>query len=95
MLSSGVAEYFDFKSIDTIVILNEGKLMEIPLSKSEIFQSESLTLVEKRKLVKFIEQCLGLHDKLTENATKSVNSTHVYETNTADDLSEIERIIFL
>lgn len=90
MLASGVSEYFEFKSVDLIVILNEGKWTEIPLSKSEIFQSEFLSLIEKRRLVKFIELCLGLYDKLTENAGKSVNSTHVYELSTVESLSEIE-----
>lgn len=90
MLSSGVSEYFEFKSVDSIVILNEGKWMTIPLSKSEIFQSNFLSLIEKRKLVKFIDQSLGLFDKLTANSEKNVNSTHVYEMSAAEDLGEIE-----
>ena len=95
MLSSGVSEYFEFKSVDIIAILSEGKWIEIPLSKAEIFQSNVLSLIEKRRLVKFIEQCLGLYDKLTENATKNVNSTHVYEFLAIESLSEIEGIVFL
>ncbi len=90
MLASGVSEYFEFKSVDSIVIMDDNKWMEIPLSKSEIFQSSFLTLIEKRKLVKFIGQCLGLYDKLTENASKSVNSTHVYDTMEVESLGEIE-----
>ena len=95
MLDSGVAEYFEFKCVDIIAILNEGKWMEIPLSKAEIFKSEILSLIEKRRLVKFIEQCLGLYDKLTENSNKSVNSTHIYEFIEVDNLSLIEGMFCL
>jgi len=92
MLSSGVSEYFEFKNVDMIAILNEGKWMEIPLSKAEIFQSNVLTLIEKRRLVKFIEQCLALYDKLTENSNKNVNSTHVYEFLEVESIKDIEGI---
>jgi RAB protein geranylgeranyltransferase component A len=90
LLDSGVSEYFSFNCVNIIAILNENKWIEIPLSKSEIFKSDILTLIEKRRLVRFIELCLGLYDKLTENANKSVNSTHVYEFMEVENLSQIE-----
>lgn len=93
MLSCGISEYFEFKSVNSIVILDEGKWMEIPLSKSEIFQSNFLTLIEKRNLVNFINRCLGFFDKITDNLEKSVNSTHIYEMSSSEDIKEIEGAI--
>jgi RAB protein geranylgeranyltransferase component A len=53
----------------------------IPFSKSEIFMSDSLSLKEKRQLVKVIGFCLNGYDLLagTELTSKIINSTRAYE----------------
>jgi RAB protein geranylgeranyltransferase component A len=63
----------------------------IPLSKSEIFKNDLLSLIDKRKLVKTIEQCLCLYDNET-NPDKNQNSTHVYEMNVNITKSELVQI---
>jgi len=60
---------------------SQGKFVEIPFSKSEIFVSNSLSLKEKRQLVRVIGFCLSGYDLLagTELTNQIINSTHVYE----------------
>lgn len=55
--------------------------MEIPFSKSEIFVSQSLSLKEKRQLVRVIGFCLQGYDLIAgkELTSKIINSTHAYE----------------
>lgn len=51
---------------------------KIPFSKSEIFTNQSLSLKEKRALVKLISISLHCHDLYSEEE-KNVNSTHIYD----------------
>ncbi|CAG7669067.1 unnamed protein product [Allacma fusca] len=62
LISSNVSRYLEFKCISKIYSSlpapAEDTIEPIPLSRSDIFTTKSLGLVEKRKLTKFIESVL-------------------------------------
>lgn len=56
LLSSGTASYLSFCPVDRVVC---GVDNPVPLSKGDIFQNKSLTLLEKRSLMKFVHSVVG------------------------------------
>lgn len=58
LIKSGVSRYLEFKTIENIYLNIENKLENVPVSKAEIFNSKSISLVEKRYLMKFITEII-------------------------------------
>lgn len=55
LVQSGVARYGAFKLLDAIGIYGtNGTVETIPASKEDVFKSKALSLIEKRKLMKFL-----------------------------------------
>lgn len=56
LIRSGVGRYLEFKSVDDIYILDQRlkSLEKVPSSKEDIFINKSVSLIEKRKLMKFL-----------------------------------------
>ncbi|XP_042231029.1 rab proteins geranylgeranyltransferase component A-like [Homarus americanus] len=62
LISSNVARYAEFKCITRVLtwLVNggdEGSLLVVPCSRSDVFTTSSVSLVEKRLLMKFLEFC--------------------------------------
>lgn len=53
----GIGDYVQFKSLTAIYLANETGLVPVPTSKEAIFTSDTLTLIMKRRLMKFIKFC--------------------------------------
>jgi len=66
ILKSGVAKYMEFKSVKTGVIWNGNEFMPVPCNKSEIFQSKTIAMKDKRLLMRFIEVCSKLEDEVPD-----------------------------
>lgn len=92
LIKSGASNYLEFQQVPEIYYFMrdakstdqscpDGKFAMIPFSKGEIFMSESLSLREKRQLVKVIGLCLNGYDTLseTEITSQMINSTRAYE----------------
>lgn len=55
LVQSGVARYSAFKLLDAIGIYRStGGVETIPASKEDVFKSKALSLIEKRRLMKFL-----------------------------------------
>ena len=55
LVQSGVARYGAFKLLDAIGIYGtNGTVETIPASKEDVFKSKALSLIEKRRLMKFL-----------------------------------------
>ena len=52
--------YLEFKPLEAGVLLDRNGVRRVPCNKSEIFSDTTLTVVEKRILMKFIEYCSKL-----------------------------------
>ncbi|XP_071544535.1 rab proteins geranylgeranyltransferase component A 2-like isoform X1 [Panulirus ornatus] len=79
LISSNVARYAEFKCITRVLTWRpsnkkEGELLVVPCSRSDVFTTSSVSLVEKRLLMKFLEFCHSYDDnpeQLQEYADKS------------------------
>ncbi|KAB7501798.1 Rab proteins geranylgeranyltransferase component A 1 [Armadillidium nasatum] len=74
LISSNVARYVEFKCITRVLTWVDeqnggnpsgGKLVVVPCSRSDVFTTDVISLVEKRLLMKFLEFCY-LHEKNKE-----------------------------
>ncbi|KHN86779.1 Rab proteins geranylgeranyltransferase component A [Toxocara canis] len=72
---SEVSKYCEFKCVGRLLCLSanedsvEGTLLNlqvVPCSRSEIFQSEAITMLEKRRIMKFLTSCMQWHQNPDE-----------------------------
>ncbi len=71
LIRSGVGRYLEFKSVDDIYILDQGSLEKVPSSKEDVFTNKSVSLIEKRKLMKFLTFAMDYEETnpIFENTT--------------------------
>jgi RAB protein geranylgeranyltransferase component A len=72
MLASGVAEYLEFKSLEGLHWLQDGKLHRVPCSKGDVFGTKLFKLMDKRRLMHFMQLSMdyGTSAALQEEAAK-------------------------
>ena len=70
LIDSKASNYIEFNSMRKIFFMFEDKFLNVPFSKSEIFISNDLDLLEKQKLLNFIFSVMKL-----KNNNVDVNST--------------------
>ena len=70
LIDSKASNYIEFNSIRKIYFMYDDKFLNVPFSKSEIFISNDLDLLEKQKLLNFIFSVMKL-----KNNNVDVNST--------------------
>ena len=61
-----LSRYLEFKCLNLILSLSDDKLIEVPCSRSDVFKTDSLSLIEKRLLMKFMEFCHNYEEKENE-----------------------------
>jgi Rab proteins geranylgeranyltransferase component A len=80
LIRANCTEYFLFSLVEDQFYAPVGKdkdrleFVKLPVSKSDIFQTKFLSLVEKRQLMKFVHQVIGVEErfaKLPSNASDS------------------------
>jgi len=64
MVAGGISQYAEFKPVRAGVLWTPEGFKPVPCNKSEIFQDTTMSMLEKRKLMKFMESC----QTLVENA---------------------------
>mmetsp|Transcript_27116 Transcript_27116/g.75795 ORF Transcript_27116/g.75795 Transcript_27116/m.75795 type:complete len:580 (+) Transcript_27116:28-1767(+) len=72
LLHSGITSYVDFKIIRRAYISLNEALHVVPSSKADIFQSQILGLMEKRKLGNFLQFCLPPNFLSPDASTRDV-----------------------
>jgi len=59
IVRSGTSEYFSFKSLDDALMLDtDNSLIRVPCSKSAVFKSKDIGMLEKRQLMRFLQHCM-------------------------------------
>ncbi len=58
MISSNICRYTEFRAVDKVLTVLNGKLDVVPGSRADIFTKKNVSIVEKRLLMKFITQCV-------------------------------------
>ncbi|XP_001360746.2 rab proteins geranylgeranyltransferase component A [Drosophila pseudoobscura] len=57
LIKSNICRYTEFRAVDNVCMHQNGTIVSIPCSRSDIFNTKSLTIVEKRLLMKFMNAC--------------------------------------
>lgn len=68
LVRSGVAKYSAFRLVDTVALYQDGQLISAATTKEDIFKDKSLSLVEKRRLMKFVMAALAETTEGAESA---------------------------
>jgi len=82
LLTSGVADYMEFKALEGLLWFENTRLSRVPCSKGDVFATSLLTPLDKRRLMKFLQLTLDyataqLQREHAEdnNSTKNDNKT--------------------
>ncbi|XP_055906238.1 rab proteins geranylgeranyltransferase component A [Eupeodes corollae] len=68
LVSSNICRYAEFRAIDRISTLYGGELLNVPCSRTDVFNTKDLSIVEKRLLMKLLTSCMNFDDKSEEFA---------------------------
>ncbi|XP_052274628.1 rab proteins geranylgeranyltransferase component A-like isoform X4 [Dreissena polymorpha] len=66
LIQSDIAKYCEFKTVTQILTVMKGTVEKVPCSRSDVFSSQSVSMLEKRMLMKFIQFCLDYENKMEE-----------------------------
>jgi len=66
LIGSGVSRYGEFKLLQKLSVYLEGEFRSVPGSKEDIFKSKELSLIDKRKLMRFLNFALGDFENAAE-----------------------------
>jgi len=80
MIEAGMDKYMDFRAINGVFFFDNdsNKFVKMPVNKGEIFASGALSLIEKRKLFKFLHTCTAI-SRLMNNSEADINSTSDFD----------------
>ncbi|XP_035989105.1 rab proteins geranylgeranyltransferase component A 1 isoform X3 [Fundulus heteroclitus] len=58
LIKSNVSRYAEFKNVTRILTYRHGNVEQVPCSRADVFASRQLSVVEKRKLMRFLTSCM-------------------------------------
>ncbi|XP_071362674.1 rab proteins geranylgeranyltransferase component A 1 isoform X2 [Trachinotus anak] len=58
LIKSNVSRYAEFKNVTRILTFRHGSVEQVPCSRADVFASRQLSVVEKRKLMRFLTSCV-------------------------------------
>ncbi|XP_074529250.1 rab proteins geranylgeranyltransferase component A 1 [Halichoeres trimaculatus] len=58
LIKSNVSRYAEFKNVTRILTYRNGQVEQVPCSRADVFASRQLSVVEKRKLMRFLTSCV-------------------------------------
>ncbi|XP_070838898.1 rab proteins geranylgeranyltransferase component A 1 [Chaetodon trifascialis] len=58
LIKSNVSRYAEFKNVTRILTYRHGTVEQVPCSRADVFASRQLSVVEKRKLMRFLTSCM-------------------------------------
>ncbi|CAD7011324.1 rab proteins geranylgeranyltransferase component A [Ceratitis capitata] len=69
LVSSNICRYAEFRAVDRVCTKFQNQIINVPCSRSDVFNTKDLNIVEKRLLMKFLSQCLAFGEDKTEEDT--------------------------
>ncbi|XP_037944543.1 rab proteins geranylgeranyltransferase component A [Teleopsis dalmanni] len=71
LVSSNICRYAEFRAIDRVCTIFHDNILNVPCSRSDVFNTKDLSIVEKRLLMKFLNLCLTFgENKCEEDAAE-------------------------
>lgn len=59
LISSNICRYAEFRAVDKVLTLLNGAVKAVPSSRSDVFTSKDVSVVEKRLLMKVLASCMA------------------------------------
>lgn len=59
LISSNICRYAEFRAVDRVATILDGVLKAVPCSRSDVFTTKEVTVIEKRLLMKLLSNCLN------------------------------------
>ncbi|TPX30139.1 hypothetical protein SmJEL517_g06229 [Synchytrium microbalum] len=84
LISSGASRYVEFKALEGVYMCSPNGIDRVPGSKEDVFADNSVSLIEKRRLMRFMTSALTFQDHPDE--------TIDYETQPFDQFLEAQQI---
>lgn len=72
LVSSGVGKYMEFKLLEKLHLVADGRVIDVPSHKGDIFKSKDLPPLQKRALMKFLKVCGVLQGSLVTTCRSTV-----------------------
>ncbi|XP_054736886.1 rab proteins geranylgeranyltransferase component A [Anastrepha obliqua] len=69
LVSSNICRYAEFRAMDRVLTRFHKEIINVPCSRSDVFNTKDLNIVEKRLLMKFLTICLTYGEDKTEEDT--------------------------
>lgn len=66
LISSNICRYAEFRAVDRVATLLDSELKAVPCSRSDVFTTKAVSVVEKRILMKLLSSCLNSDDSTGE-----------------------------
>lgn len=80
LISSNIGRYAEFKVADKITTHYNGQLKAVPCSRSDVFMTKDVSVLEKRHLMKVLSDCMNYVDGGDEFLGRRTLST-IYPSN--------------
>lgn len=76
LISSNICRYAEFRAVDRVCTSFKDEVFNVPCSRSDVFNTKDLNIIEKRLLMKFLTICLSYgEDKCEEDLALNRDKT--------------------
>ncbi|XP_055530333.1 rab proteins geranylgeranyltransferase component A [Wyeomyia smithii] len=72
LISSNICRYAEFRAVDRVATIWNGRIMTVPCSRSDVFTSRDVNVVEKRLLMKFLQSCASYEVEGGDHKTEDI-----------------------
>ncbi|XP_054713825.1 rab proteins geranylgeranyltransferase component A 2-like [Uloborus diversus] len=66
LISSNIARYAEFQCVNKVLTYINGHIEQVPCSRADVFSKKTVSVVEKRMLMKFLTFCLKFEEQIDE-----------------------------
>lgn len=77
LIRAGASRYLEFKSMQHLYLQTAAEMVQVPVSKADVFKTSDISLIEKRQLMKFITTITQPDDTEKELLAKLADSPFV------------------
>ncbi|CAG5079523.1 Similar to CHM: Rab proteins geranylgeranyltransferase component A 1 (Homo sapiens) [Cotesia congregata] len=58
LISSNIARYAEFRAVSRVATYMDGKLIQVPCSRADVFANKTVSVIEKRMLMQLLVSCM-------------------------------------
>ncbi|KAJ8675672.1 hypothetical protein QAD02_011458 [Eretmocerus hayati] len=58
LISSNIARYAEFRAVSRVATCMDGKLVQVPCSRADVFANKTVSVIEKRMLMQLLTACM-------------------------------------